>query len=1602
MEIVNNKPCLFLAFANDNENETRFLSSLAEESAKLQQALVPAQQAGLCEVLVRQNVSLDDIFQVFQDPDYQDRIVLFHYAGHANAYQLLLESNSGQVEAAHAEGLATLLGTQSNLKLVFLNGCATAPQVQGLLDAQVPSVIATNHLIDDEMATQFASRFYTGLAKGANVQLAFTQAKADVIARFGGQTRIGPIKGPSDDKKTHESKFQETVFDDHALPWQLYIKPGAEHLPQWSLPEAAGDPLFGLSALPHHDLPDTPYRHLNWFKEKHAELFFGRGLQIRQLLDRLTDEQHAPVLLLHGSSGVGKTSLITAGLLPRLSVNNQVNYIRRDFEKGLLGSVIGCFPTVSNELDLLDTWKVQETNKQQALFIILDQVEEVFTRLNPEIEHELTQLVKVIADIFANPQTRPKGKLILSFRKEWLPEIDQALGQYKIPHSAYFLAPLNKTGIIEAIEGPTRLPRLAQHYNLSIESGLASTIADTLLKDRDSPVAPVLQILLSKLWTAAKQQNYSSPTFDTTLYEQLEKQGLLLSDFLEQQIAIIKTQHPKAVESGLLLDLLAFFTTTHGTATEHAKEIIHTQYAHCEEQINSLVKSSIDNILLIEIPQNQQAQSKFRLVHDTLAPIIRARFEESDLPGQRARRILENRAVEWHNEQRGTPLDQRDLSLVENGLIGMRTWHQQEQKLIEASRTTQHQQMKRRKIWQGVGAIAVIIICVTAVIAIWQWNTAVIAKNSEQQQKIVANNQRDAAEEQKELAEQRQNELKQERDGLLAQNLFIASQTVYDQSYQSDLNLSANLLLESLSRARVPKAFQAWHETFKLIPDNITQLPISNYAEALKFSTTGKTLFIQFNKHVEVWNLPTLKHTHTFKSDSRIRFVDINFDNSLLAIAHDNKVDIWNIKKEQILTSFKTDNESIHSVTFNPLNNQLAVVSSNKTGSELGVYNLENIDNTIFNFNSPADIYTLKFSSDASKLAIRTSYAILIWETSSWDLLARLSQSQIIDDFQFSPNGLFVATASRDDFARIWDITNSKVINKLSHTDNSLKPIVAKDLNKLVFNSDGTKLATVGELGLLRVWDLESGLGLHRINRNASLGDVFFNNDNSILVTSDSSSSAKGVGSGIDPQFQTIRLWQASSGNLLKLLQVPFSFEPLKIQYNTIRNKLGFISSGKVFLWPLNEKDSFFFHLKNKEYKHVVFMDNDKTVATADFNGEVNIWNSNNGNLLKTLRLENQEKFEIENLSLTPNNNFLILLGKHEVITWDTKTWKGVSHFTRLGKSFSGNITPLRLIISPDEKSLTLYSFITSEDYTNIHLQWEQWDIIKGNLVSLHKKLVKRETAKLSKGGSYIAGIKKDDTFAIWDTSSGDEVFSAHDATFNVSAVFSLGETSVTYRPSKNSIEIWDFKHNKKVLHTSTEKVIKGFEISENGQYLIMRLDNNIIEARSIPSGRLLNQIQYKPKYFSAFTTDNNSYAIAGQSDNLWLWSFTKNSNPTKLEVLDQSMPSYTFSHDNRFALTSVLRGGNRQIKIWNLTTGQEYASIERNLAIGLDFPFFSPTDKWIGRRPFENRQFPIELYLWKTEDLISVGCSKLSNPLTEAQWQQYLGDAPYNPLCKF
>ncbi|MGB3220430.1 MAG: SUMF1/EgtB/PvdO family nonheme iron enzyme, partial [Anaerolineae bacterium] len=119
-----------------------------------------------------------------------------------------------------------------------------------------------------------------------------------------------------------------------------------------------------------------------------------------------------------------------------------------------------------------------------------------------------------------------------------------------------------------------------------------------------------------------------------------------------------------------------------------------------------------DLYLLVDPSRNQPDQPPAsRLTHDTLAPHVRKRFDESDRPGQRALRILESRAVDWQEGKTGAPLDAADLKWVENGLRGMRQLRPAEDRLMQAS-----QGWRTRRRREQLGAFFVLLTLMSVVL----------------------------------------------------------------------------------------------------------------------------------------------------------------------------------------------------------------------------------------------------------------------------------------------------------------------------------------------------------------------------------------------------------------------------------------------------------------------------------------------------------------------------------------------------------------------------------------------------------------------------------------------------------------------------------------------------------------------------------------------------------------------------------------------------------------------------------------------------------------------------------------------------------------------
>ncbi|MEH6637206.1 MAG: CHAT domain-containing protein [Halioglobus sp.] len=221
-------PVVFLAFANALDDH---LATLKEESRDIFRALQPLERDGSVAIHREESAQFDELYRDLIT--YNDRIVIFHYGGHADGTMLQLEGGVGG-----AGGIAGLLGQQTSLKLVFLNGCATRDQVRLLHQVGVPAVIATSVKINDTKATKLSTAFYSALADGQSIFEAFDLARNYVDGKFGGEDGFDlkinryPNYNFEEDEEAGDSLSCE-------FEWALYTRSdSAADLEQWRLPEA--------------------------------------------------------------------------------------------------------------------------------------------------------------------------------------------------------------------------------------------------------------------------------------------------------------------------------------------------------------------------------------------------------------------------------------------------------------------------------------------------------------------------------------------------------------------------------------------------------------------------------------------------------------------------------------------------------------------------------------------------------------------------------------------------------------------------------------------------------------------------------------------------------------------------------------------------------------------------------------------------------------------------------------------------------------------------------------------------------------------------------------------------------------------------------------------------------------------------------------------------------------------------------------------------------------------------------------------------------------------------------------------------------------------
>lgn len=353
---------------------------------------------------------------------------------------------------------------------------------------------------------------------------------------------------------------------------------------------------------------------------------------------------------------------------------------------------------------------------------------------------------------------------------------------------------------------------------------------------------------------------------------------------------------------------------------------------------------------------------------------------------------------------------------------------------------------------------------------------------------------------------------------------------------------------------------------------------------------------------VKVWDLKSGKESATLKGHTgNVWCVIFSPDDKHLISAADDSVKLWDFKKGEEIRTLEAHAYRLSQVAMSPdkkkiaccdHSSKMAKVFDADTGAELASLP-----------GHTTDILAAAFSADGKLLATGSDTEVLIWSADTWELIKKIESpagwlafdpdgktlltakhdqngpdrdhvvtrwdlKQFEGDplpslsdrsgwpvFQLSPDGktlysMIVDGADRERQVRVYDaITGKESLRSQGHTGQALA---------VASSSDGKLLASAGQDGTVRIWDMATGKQRHVITRPGKAVAVAFAPDGKSLAAY----WRDGPIVVLDPTTAT-ELW--SVPNPGELLQVAFSQDSKQIAAGA--------SNGAVYVWNARSAD---------------------------------------------------------------------------------------------------------------------------------------------------------------------------------------------------------------------------------------------------------------------------------------------------------------------------------------------------------------------------------------------------------------------------------------------
>ena len=1143
------------------------------------------------------------------------------------------------------------------------------------------------------------------------------------------------------------------------------------------------------------DLDLNPYKSLQAFTQDDAYFFHGREALILEIIEKL---QLASFLAVVGASGSGKSSVVKAGVIPKLLANG-LNISQSQQTQSCKTWVMlpGDNPFAAlaraispNKPELIERvlqagvkgfvdWLRQQP---QAIYVLaIDQFEELFTLTSQEKER--IDFIKLI--IAAVEQVGDCFKVIITLRGDFL---EECLAIDKIAPLVARFQVLVPSCRLQNQQYRQIIVKPAQKVGLEVENALVAV----LLRELKQGSLPLLQYALEELWQKRSKGKLTLEVYQKHIgnlgkflsnkaqetYESLSKlqqectQSIFLSlVYLSKELDDSSKDTRRRIQiSDLQVDKYrsVLKDTLHRLITarlivvsgEGEEQLLESSKQH---SLQNLSEDEFERNYLVtsasteeDISDNYQENITVEVAHEILFHDWETLEEwlEENRDKYRLKKELKQKASEWRQNHQKEGFLLRKGALVKyeelyNSYFDelSRNSKRYVRESIKARDKTERQAKLRRRLTTGLLTGGISIISLVAIAAVWQLRQA--ANNKIEAQTSLSNA--------KYALNQRLDAIVEGTKGLQELNK-LQKWRLAKESTQTQV---AATLPDLVYGVRESNRFDG-HE---------------NKIESVAYSPDGKLIAtVSADRSVKLW-LPSGKLVGTLQEHSHwVNGVAFSPEREqLVTVSSDNTVKLWQLKckKKQDNVCLQIDGTPLKTMTqhtwwvtdvsFSP--DGKTFVTSSRDGT-VKIWSSEgNLLQDISIKNDSGEnneVWGVSFSPDGQTIATANQDGTVTLLNLKGIVLHTLKEhSDRVRDVNFSPDGKFIVSGSDDSTAILWQSDGTLVTRLEGHE---------ATVNRLEFSSDSLTIATVsdGDAENVKLWNIDGTLLTTFQGHTARVKGVSFSPDGQTLATGS--------------WDRTVRLW--SLGGVMpqtlddhasnRVMDVNFSSNgEYLVSASWLENKDSQEKQKNVILWKSD--GTFLKTLQYDEGANVASFSPDGTLLVTGGSGKnntVKIWRTD-GTIIRTLT-EHQDYIRDVSWSFD-SQMFVTASGDNTAILWNRDGGKVASLVGHKEEVYGVSFSPDGKTIATSSKDKTVKFWNTEGELIKTlrkHTDWV-WNVT------------------FSPNGKLIASASEDGTVNLWDK-DGRSIATLDEHTARVSDVtFSSDGRFIATGSADATVKLW-------------------------------------------------------------------------------------------------------------------------------------------------------------------------------------------------------------------